>query len=221
MKIKSFILFAVATALIYWGCSQENPMSSQPMQDQTEKLLTKADIQHCRSTEEDEEDEIVADQSFTAPQSLDAAINEGFKFVAQTFTSGVTGRLVGVSLHITSFNKGSFPLRITIQTVTNTGVPSGRILSKARFGSSASLSQVIRFRKGVKLVAGRKYAIVVDYFGAPPPGPGQAQGTWTGATGDAYPKGEAYFSVNGSSWFLSGPDHDLHFITYMAPRNDD
>lgn len=169
------------------------------------------------ATAEDQPDghgmKVVVDQSFTEPPGLGAAINEGFKFIAQTFVPGVSGQLVGVALEIVS--SSSFPLRVTVQPVTAAGFPGGEVLGEARSDPNASLSEVIRFRRKARLVAGQRYAIVVDYFGAPPAGAGNGQGNWGGATGNAYSNGEMYMSVDGRTWLLAGPDFDVHFITYM------
>lgn len=147
-----------------------------------------------------------------------ASINDCCKFIAQTFTAGLTGTLGGVNLDVGSVS--SFPLHVAIRTVTASGVPSPAILGETTLGSSsAPLSLLITFPQTINTFAGVQYAIVVNYEGAPPPGPDQLQGVWEGASGDPYPRGKSYFSVSeGSSWFQSGVDVDLHFQTYVAGK---
>jgi hypothetical protein len=73
----------------------------------------------------------------------------------------------------------------------------------------------------IPIVAGVQYAIVVNYEGAPPPGPGQFQGGWAGASGNQYPGGAAYASfLDGISWVVEEAGllgADLHFQTYVNP----
>jgi hypothetical protein len=156
----------------------------------------------------------VIDQSFTLPTNTGANINECCRFVAQTFTAGLTGTLAGVNLDVTS--SSSFPLHVAIRTVTASGIPSPTILGETTLdSSSAPLSLLITFPQTINIIAGVQYAIVVNYEGAPPPGPFQFQGIWSGTIGDFYPGGSVYSSVSdGISWFQSA-DADLHFQTYV------
>ncbi len=160
----------------------------------------------------------VLDQSFTSPTNLGATINDCCKYVAQTFTAGVSGTLAGVTVDVASFT-GDYPLHVAIHTVTG-GVPTSTILGETTLSTpDAPLTLPITFTQVIESVAGTQYAIVVDYEGAPPPSPPDAQGTWSGATGDVYTGGALYFSVDGTSWFLSGPDHDVHFTTHVNIRS--
>lgn len=156
----------------------------------------------------------IVDQSFTGPVNLGADINECCMFVAQTFTAGLAGVLTGVSVDITGFH--SSRLHVEIRTVES-GAPTATVLGETVLDSnSASLSQVIDFPTPIVSTAGVQYAIVVSYEGAPPPGGGQGQGIWHGATGDPYAGGQLLLSVDGSSWFAA-PDADVHFVTYVLP----
>jgi len=159
----------------------------------------------------------VVDQSFTSPTNLGGDINECCAFLAQTFTAGLTGTLAGVNIDVRSQNS-PFPLHVAIHTVTNNGEPSSTILTETTLNSnSAPLSLLITFPQMINIVAGGQYAIVVNYQGAPPPGPGQFQGSWNGATGNVYTRGDLYASVDGSSWFpTSLGNHDVHFRTYVT-----
>jgi hypothetical protein len=158
---------------------------------------------------------LTLDQSFTSPSGLFADINECCRFVAQTFTAGLTGTLGGVNIEVRSISV--FPLHVAIRTVID-GVPSTTVLGETTLSSSsAPLSLLITFPQVIHITAGVQYAIVVNYEGAPPPGPGQSQGIWSGAIGDSYPGGRGYASFfDGISWFqLAVPDGDLHFQTYV------
>src|SRR6202035_4032791 len=62
----------------------------------------------------------------------------------------------------------------------------------------------------------------VNYIGAPPLGAGEGQGYWLGATGNPYPGGAAFASVDGNTWVedASSPGvslGDLFFQTYVSP----
>ena len=160
---------------------------------------------------------LTPDQSFTSPSGLFADINECCRFVAQTFTAGLTGTLGGVNIEVRSPQISVFPLHVAIRTVID-GVPSTTVLGETTLSSSsAPLSLLITFPQVINITAGVQYAIVVNYEGAPPPGPGQSQGIWSGAIGDSYPGGRGYASFSdGISWFqLATPDGDLHFQTYV------
>lgn len=155
------------------------------------------------------------DQSFTAPQNLFSMINEGFRYIAQTFTAGMTGTLAGINIDVEGY--GVYPLHVAVHSVTG-GMPSTTILGETTLiSSSAPLSQFITFPGVINIVAGVEYAIVVDYPGAPPPGPMQAQGYWKGAVGDVYTGGDHYASNDGSSWYEGGMGFDSHFQTYVFP----
>jgi hypothetical protein len=159
----------------------------------------------------------VVDQSFTSPTNLGASINDCCAFVAQTFTAGRTGTLAGVNIDVSSTPNNPFPLHVAIHTVTGNGEPSSTILGETTLNSnSAPLSLLITFPQVINIVAGKQYAIVVNYQGAPPSF-GQGQGVWSGATGNVYTGGDLYFSVAGSSWFPSSlGNHDVHFQTYVT-----
>ena len=158
----------------------------------------------------------ILDQSFTFPANLSAAINECCGFVGQTYTAGVTGTLAGISIEVVS--SSAFPLHVAIHTVAG-ALPTDTVLGDVTLSSNSSaLSQLIAFPQSIPQVAGVQYAIVVSYLGAPPPGPGQGQGSWGGATGDAYSGGALVISFNGgASWVVESPDFDLHFQTFINP----
>ena len=160
----------------------------------------------------------VVDQSFTTPNNLSAAINECCRFVAQTFTAGRTGDLEGVNIDVLGFRSGQ--LHIAIRTVAD-GRPTATVLGETVLASnSAPLSLLITFPERIAVVAGTQYAIVVDYEGAPPPGPDQARGSWAGAVDDVYPRGSLFFSFSdGVTWF-GETGFDVHFRTYVTGTAD-
>jgi len=156
----------------------------------------------------------VIDQSFTSP-TTGLALYGDYAFIAQTFTAGLTGALAGVNINVNS--SSPFPLQVAIHTVTSSGEPSSTILGNTTLTqSSAPLSLLITFPQTINMIAGVQYAIVVNFEGAPPNRP---EGVWYGAGGNYYTGGEAYASIDGSSW-LAGEDFDLHFQTYVTVNNN-
>lgn len=157
------------------------------------------------------------DQSFTSVHNMGANINECCRYIAQTFTAGVSGVLTAVNVSVFGYEPNVSPrLRVAIHRVRNS-VPTRTVLTSVALRSdSAPLDQFIAFRRPIPVIEGTRYAIVVSYDRAPRPGPGQGQGAWTGATGDLYPRGSFFASDdNGASWFASPPDGDLHFRTFV------
>lgn len=157
------------------------------------------------------------DQSLTSPSNLGASINECCAYIGQTFTAGRTGVLSGVNIDVTSFGT-SLPLNVEIHAVDSSGLPNSTVLGETVLDSSSSpVTRLITFPQLIDVIAETQYAIVVNYQGAPPAGPGLGLGIWTGATGDAYPRGEALLSFDyGASWSRDpSPGNDLHFQTYV------
>jgi serine/threonine protein kinase len=160
----------------------------------------------------------VLDQSFVTPHNLGCSINEGYAFVAQTYTAKLTGKLVGVNINIQSESK--FPFHVAIRKVKN-GAPTSTILGEITLpGGKTPLSQLITFPQVIYQIKGTQYAIVVNYEGAPPAGAGKGQGIWSGAIGDKYPYGDMFLSSdNGLSWVAyETNNHDVHFRTYVEVR---
>lgn len=153
------------------------------------------------------------DQASWAPVDLGNSINECCRYAAQTFIAGVSGTLTGVVLDITSYT-GS-PLTVAIRG-TDGVQPLGAVLTFAIVPSATPADMILL--PPIPIVAGVKYAIVVSYDDAPPPGGGMGQGSWAGATGDTYAAGEIFLSyLDGISWGINYPDYDLHFETYVCP----
>jgi hypothetical protein len=159
-------------------------------------------------------DSFTLDQSFTSGDNLGNEINDAAAFVGQTYTAGLLGTLAGVSVDISEFSGNHFPLDVQIRTVMG-GLPTTTILGQTST-TAFSLSDIITFTQAITQVPGVEYAIVVDFLGAPPHGPGNAVGIWTGATGNLYPGGESVDSFdNGVTWV--GSDVDTHFKTFVNP----
>lgn len=164
----------------------------------------------------------ILDQSFTSPDNEGANINEGFTYVAQIFTAGLSGNLGAVSVEINKFGP-ALPLEVQLRGVSG-GAPNATVLGETVVPSgAATLAEQLTFLQVIPVAAGSQYAIVASYVGAPPHGAGQAQGYWLGANGttmDYYPGGGLYASNDGALWFSeSGPNNynDQFFQTWVEP----
>jgi hypothetical protein len=158
----------------------------------------------------------VVDQSLTSPWSAGANIGEGFRYLAQTFTAGRTGDLVGVSIDV--YGDHPTTLHVEIRSV-EAGNPTTTILSEMFLTSNTSeLSDFVALPSPIAITTGEQYAIVVSYDGAPPPGAGQGQGLWRSASGDVYPGGFLFGSpMDGLAW-ERWSDFDAHFQTWVVPE---
>lgn len=154
---------------------------------------------------------IVVDQSFTSPTSLYTFFAN--PRIAQTFTAGIDGNLVGVNLDLLD----DVPLSVAIYDTVG-GQPANRVLAEATVPGPVSFATFIEFSSPVRMVAGNQYAIVVSQPQAVNP-----MAAWVGAAGsvsfDYYPGGQ--------EWVQTGPadnpvwgfyeSYDLHFRTYVEP----
>lgn len=169
---------------------------------------------------------VVVDQRCTEPHDLGAAINEGDRYVAQTYTARVTGRLIGVNVSIWLVRRADdgqpvhpgHPLRITICGVQ--GAYPGEALADAALETGeVHIDDLVEFETPPAQVAGARYAIVADYPTAPPHGAGKCVGVWSGSADGSYPDGDLCYSKDGSTWFIrSLGQHDVHFRTYVDPE---
>jgi hypothetical protein len=175
-------------------------------------------------------DPFVIDQSLTerpvGGPHLFAQINGCCPFLAQTYTAGLSGTLVGVSVDVfSSFD--SVPLRIDIRDTyfatwtTRDGTPMSAyypggttLASRLLDGSSAPLDEVIRFTTGAPQVAGTRYAIVVNY---PDAEPGTGPGGWSGRVDNRYVRGEMVTGLSSHRWYEPSTTNDLYFRTYVTP----
>ena len=167
-----------------------------------------------------DDQEPVVDQSVRGPGGLAALINEGCRFVGQTYTAGVTGVLYGVAIDV-KYAFSGYPLRVALRRAVG-GLPEASSLTEITLTSdSSSMDTFVLFPQTIPQKAGETYAIVVDYPSAPPAGPNQATGVWTGENppsgGDVYPGGGMVCSPqDGLTWTL-GNETTLHFETRVFP----
>lgn len=162
----------------------------------------------------------IVDQSLVGPNSdMTQPFGGDIDFLAQTFTAGVSGELVGVNVDVEA--TGTVPLTVAIRTVRDG--PGGAVASETVLGSvtldssGAALSRFIAFPQPIASTAGTTYAIVVDYA----EGLGGVHGAWIGELGDAYPGGTIAGCVfvpasetEVCEW-VALSDRDLHFRTYV------
>lgn len=159
----------------------------------------------------------VLDQSFISGDgtSLGANINEGFEFIAQTFTAGVSGELEGIEIDVNTVEHATSRLNIAIRTAVNQ-IPTETVLGSVLVDrGDTGLGNLVRFSQTIEIVDGKEYAIVVNYPDVPH-GAGQFQGLWYGEVGDQYAGGMFSASNDGITWQIgSSPSSDLYFQTYV------
>jgi hypothetical protein len=164
-------------------------------------------------------DPAVIDQSYTTltTTGVTSLINECCRFLAQTFTAGISGTLEGVNIEVRS--SSPYPLHVAIRSVGSDGTPTTQVLGETTLSSSAApLTMLITFPQRIEITAGDHYAIVVDYPAAPPSGAGRGQGVWDGGSYDPYAGGRAYDSYGdqGLTWFYEPTvDGDQFFRIYV------
>jgi len=164
----------------------------------------------------------VLDQEFVIPQGLGVLINAGAGeiidgaaiFVGQTYTAGLTGNLVGVNVNLAEFGTAT-PLRVAIYEVL-AGVPTNTVLGETVLASgNPSLNDLINFSEIIPQVAGKQYAIVVNYLDP------QSTGQWLGgARGDYrgdYFEGQVVLSNDANTWRIDN-NGDLHFRTFVSSQ---
>jgi hypothetical protein len=145
----------------------------------------------------------------------------GASWEAQTFTAGLSGDLDQVDLKLErSSNPG--PLTVQIQTVTNTGRPSGVPLATATVQQASVTTEPqwvsVPLAPPAQSVAGTQYAIVLS---APAGDPGGNQYEWQNAgLANPYGAGAAYnSSFSGVNW--NQELTDFTFKTYVTQLDSD
>ncbi len=166
-------------------------------------------------------DQALSDRPVGGPH-LFAMINGCCPFLAQTYTAGLTGTLVGVSVDVFAAVDSS-PLQVALRDTylaswtTGTGTtmsayfPGPDILASTILDTSnASLDTFISFTTPVPQVEGSRYAIVVNY---PDAVPGTGPGGWSGRVDNKYVRGEMVMGLSSHQWFTPDSTKDLYFRT--------
>lgn len=163
--------------------------------------------------------DVVVDQSLLTPGGVLAGVYGPGSIMAQTYTAGVTGSLVGVSIALDAASS-SYVARVQVRTVVD-GYPSEVVLAEgfAPSGGDVSIHTFIELETPVAQVAGEQYALVVNYPDAPPFVDGsQPIADWIGNQDPAsYGGGKlAYTNDGGLTWEPAEEfDSDLLFQTYV------
>jgi hypothetical protein len=157
-------------------------------------------------------DLIVTDQEFIPDITMGCYINEGCKYIGQSFTAGKSGKLFDVSIDVYPISN-DYNLKVMLFDAENGKPTSNLLASKLLDQSYASLSYSIIFDNDVEIIAGQQYAIVVNYPDAPEPLSGMRQGIWMGASG--YDGGNLIYGNNLVTWGKS-KKYDLRFDTRLS-----
>ncbi len=159
------------------------------------------------------------DQSFIRESkgNLYMLLNECCKYVAQTFTAGITGKLDSVRVDIKASPSSESKLRISIWSTDN-GIPKNQMTSTTLNSDSSLPTNKILFPTNINLQSGMIYALVADYTNAPSPGVDQHRGYWTGEVGNQYLGGNmlAYYDDIGA-WVIDNGTYDAYFETNVNP----
>jgi hypothetical protein len=148
--------------------------------------------------------------------SLSCAINEGFKYVAQSYKANYNGFLVAIAIDVICHKKSEgHYLNVAILEVNNS-YPSNELISWDLNIDESRLEDEIKLPKPIRQIAGASYAIVVNYPTGRQAGikGGTEVGQWNGTTGNMYTQGGLFFSNNNKLW-RGTSDHDLFFKTYI------
>lgn len=138
--------------------------------------------------------------------------SQRLSLMAQTFTAGASGALDRVSL-ASDTSYGSAKLNLSIQTLTNSGAPSGTKLATSSFQGALQCCRQFHdfaFNPGPQLAAGTKYAIVVQVV--------TSLLTWYDSGSiDQYAGGRLYVGCGSCGWFTGSQfGQDFAFKTWMA-----
>lgn len=160
----------------------------------------------------------IVDQSFTGTWNAQGYIGDECKYLAQTFTAGITGNLTGVNIEVQTFSTLSQKLRVVIRSVTTKGMPTGTPLAVryVTINPFIHLTRLIAFKTPIPVTTGAGYAIQVNVAGAIPQSGGL--GVWGGTVGDLYTGGSVMTGdCGGGSYWRVLSNFDLHFCTYVDP----
>lgn len=167
----------------------------------------------------------VVDQSFLQPVNSGGNINEVSSHFGQTYIAGITGQLTGINIDVRSKrslspdqNFQKYQLHIALYTVEDVEDSTpGVLLGEVTIDDESPLSNLITFPHPIEQVKGKKYAIVVHYLNAPPPGGGKWLGQWYGSQGSI--GGERIVGDGTTFRMLSrGREYTGRFRTYVRPQ---
>jgi hypothetical protein len=159
------------------------------------------------------------DQRSEGPDPGNVTINtprDGYR-AGQTFTSGRSGTLVAVRLHLLCVTGTGIDLEV--QSTTG-GLPTERVMARASYacqgqGGTDGEAALIPFAQPASVVAGVKLALVVSSTG-----PSIIQElVYRGINEDRYPRGDSMgFGFTPGAWTITpGGNWDWLFETYVAP----
>lgn len=163
---------------------------------------------------------VVGQTSATASPILDqqSGFTPGFSyftlgnggFLSQTFTAGIDGELVGVTIDTIQFS-GAGPFALELRN-TVAGAPGSSVLASTLLGpSNAYGGPIIFFPTPGPSVAGTLYSLVLEI--------GSSWGM--AGPGDQYASGNGYVSLDGLNWTSLSPSFasadDFAFTTYVEP----
>jgi hypothetical protein len=153
------------------------------------------------------------DQEIDGPAVGGIDINEGSRHVAQTYTAGITGVLYAVAIEVKGL--GTHQLRVAVRDVAN-GIPTASVLGETLLPSNQSpFPTLITFPTAIEQIAGRQYAVVVDYPQAPSSGAGRVEGSWSIVAGARYPGGASMSLQESGAWRTW--EFDALLRTYVKP----
>ena len=156
----------------------------------------------------------ILDQSFIGPGGLGASINEGFTFVGQSFTSGLTGTFHGINIDVSQYATGDYNLVVDLFSAQG-GLPDSNLLGSTVLNSGSSrISSLITLPDTINMISGEEYAVVVSYLNAVS-GAGHGIGVWRGECARNYSGGNSFAGNDGTKWYSD--NYDVYFQTYIDP----
>lgn len=128
---------------------------------------------------------------------------------AQTFTAARTGTLTRVAYTTHQAGHPTGPLLLRIAELDAAGRPGAVLAERSVAPDAVSWSPTeVALEPGVRVEAGRRYAIVVTA-----PGSGGGRYGLAYSDGDPYPRGEALYSHDGGATWTVETGRDLRFET--------
>lgn len=153
-------------------------------------------------------DQTSGDEGFRAYTDIARGITR-----AQTFTAGRDGTLTRVASTIHQAGHPTAPVALRLTELDASGRPGAVLAERTIAPDEVSWSpSELELEPGVRVEAGRRYAIVVL-------APSTPQGAYGFAysDGDPYAGGEAFYSSDGGATWRAEPGRDLKFETSVRP----